>query len=325
MFLSGVILVIEHNDWLSTFNSIPNALSDSYFVKTILFLFLTGAIMNVVSKSGGVEGLVVYFTEKSKIVKSKIGAQLVSFFLGLVLFVDATSSIVVTALVGKPFFHKFKVTKEKLALISNSTGSAIAWIIPFGGAGAFMTGLVAGVFADLGITGEPFALIINSAIYQFYGISLIIVVLASILLNIDTKKVESNEEVLSEEFEYDTEIPEGKKAKAINLLLPIVLLLASIFTILAITGNGSIFKGDGGTAVFVSGVITLVLTGIFYMVQGIVKVETYIKWSFDGMKSLFELIVILILATSFASLTTDLGVATYLAGLASGVTGIQLS
>lgn len=318
--ISGVMILIDIGDYLAAFNSIPNSLGSSYFVKTILFLFLTGSLMTVVSRSGGVEGLIIYCTEKQEIVKSRVGAQLISFVLGLILFVDATSSIVVTALVGKPFFHKYDVPKEKLALISNSTGSAIAWIIPFGGAGAFMTSLVMGIFTDLGIDDNPFTLIISSAKYQFYGIALIIVVLGAIIFDVDTKKIK-NDDTKLDEYVYDTKILEGKAPLARNILIPITVLLMTIFLVLFQTGDGNVFQGDGGSAVFVAGVVTIVVTGVYYMIQGLVSLDNYIAWCFDGMKSLFELIVILVLATAFAGLTSQLGVPVYLAGIATGVSG----
>lgn len=320
--LSGIMVLIDTGNYLAMFEAIPTTLSSISFVKTVLFLFMAGAIMTVVNRSGGVEGLIIFFTEKRKIVKTKIGAQMISFVLGLLLFVDGTSSIVVTALVGKPFFHKYNVPKEKLALISNSTGSAIAWIIPFGGAGAFMTSLITNIFNDLGVDDNPFSVIISSAKYQFYGIALIIVVLVAIIFNLNTKKVSKEKEgLIKEDYVYETNIEKGKTPLARNIIVPIVLLLLTIFIVMFQTGNGNVFRGDGGTAVFVAGVVTIILTGLFYLIQGIVKLDEYIRWTFDGMKSLFELIVILVLATAFASLTGDLGVATYLASIATGVSG----
>lgn len=79
------------------------------------------------------------FSPIRQMIKSPVAAQLISFVLGLLLFVDGTSSIAVTALVGKPFFRKYQVPAEKLALISNSTGSAVVWIVPFGSACAVLT------------------------------------------------------------------------------------------------------------------------------------------------------------------------------------------
>lgn len=138
--LSATIIIGSFTgDFLTGLNSIATVFTDVSTTKTTIFVLMTGAIMAVVSRSGGVEGLVLYCTEKRQMVKSPVTAQLISFVLGLLLFVDGTSSIAITAVVGKPFFKKYKVPDEKLTLISNSTGSAVAWIVPFGSACAVLT------------------------------------------------------------------------------------------------------------------------------------------------------------------------------------------
>lgn len=114
-------------------------------------------------------------------VRSPVAAQMISFVLGLLLFVDGTSSIAVTAMVGKPFFRKFRVPGEKLALISNSTGAAVAWIVPFGSACAVLTTFFSPVAQQLGITSDPFSVVMTSTIFQFYTVALLVIVLLSIL------------------------------------------------------------------------------------------------------------------------------------------------
>lgn len=134
IFSAAILIGFFTGDYLTGMESIAMVFSDSGTAMTTFFVLMTGAIMCVVSRSGGVEGLVLYCTEKRKLISSPVAAQLISFVLGLLLFVDGTSSIAVTAMVGKPFFKKFGVPNEKLALISNSTGAAVAWLIPFGSA-----------------------------------------------------------------------------------------------------------------------------------------------------------------------------------------------
>ena len=125
--LSATVLIGAFTgNFLTGLESIATVFSDSSTAMTTFFVLMTGAVMCVVSRSGGVEGLVLYCTEKRKLVQSPVAAQLISFVLGLLLFVDGTSSIAVTAMVGNPFFQKFRIPREKLALISNSTGAAVA-------------------------------------------------------------------------------------------------------------------------------------------------------------------------------------------------------
>lgn len=215
--VSTVIIGTATGNFLTGLESIPAVFTDLSTTKTTLFILMTGAIMTVVSRSGGVEGLVRYCTEKRKLVKSPVGAQLISFVLGLLLFVDGTSSIAVTALVGRPFFKKYGVPAEKLALISNSTGSAVAWIVPFGSACAVMTAFFTPVAKELGITQDPFSVVMSSVVFQFYTVALLLLVLGSILFrfNIGPMKDAFHRDLDSgEEYQYDTRVADKSQVLA---------------------------------------------------------------------------------------------------------------
>ncbi len=320
ILVSTAIIGVSTGDFLAGLTSIPAVLTDLSTTKTTLFILMTGALMCVVSRSGGVEGLVRYCTEKRKLVKSAVGAQLISFFLGILLFVDGTSSIAVTALVGKPFFKKYNLPEEKLALISNSTGSAVAWIVPFGCACAVLTTFFAPVAKDLGITQDPFSVVMSSVVFQFYTIALLLLILLSILFRFDIgpmKNLFSHTENSSEDYQYETDVSDPDKVLARNIIVPLLFMVCSIFGIILATGHGELAAGDSGTAVFVSGLLTLLLTGLWYAAQKIVTIDKYIAWCMDGMKNMFELVVILILAYAFGSLLSVLGTASYLAQYAS--------
>lgn len=302
-------------NFLTGLESIPAVFTDLSTTKTTLFILMTGAVMTVVSRSGGVEGLVRCCTERRRLVKSSVGAQLISFVLGLLLFVDGTSSIAVTALVGRPFFRKYGVPREKLALISNSTGSAVAWIVPFGSACAVLTTFFTPVARELGITRDPFSVVMSSVVFQFYTIALLLLVLGSILFGYNIgpmRRAFSRSGEEAEEYRYDTRV-EGGKALARNMIVPIVFLVACIFAVILATGGGDLSAGDGGTAVFAAGLLTLLLTGAWYALRGIATVEEYTGWCMDGMRNMLDLTVILVLAYAFGSLLSVLGTAGFLA------------
>lgn len=302
-------------NFLTGLESIPAVFTDLSTTKTTLFILMTGAVMTVVSCSGGVEGLVRCCTERRRLVKSPVGAQLISFVLGLLLFVDGTSSIAVTALVGRPFFRKYGVPREKLALISNSTGSAVAWIVPFGSACAVLTTFFTPVARELGITRDPFSVVMSSVVFQFYTIALLLLVLGSILFGYNIgpmRRAFSRSGEEAEEYRYDTRV-EGGKALARNMIVPIVFLVACIFAVILATGGGDLSAGDGGTAVFAAGLLTLLLTGAWYALRGIATVEEYTGWCMDGMRNMLDLTVILVLAYAFGSLLSVLGTAGFLA------------
>lgn len=322
MVLSSVIVGIHTADYLIGIKVISEVFSLPSTSQVIFFLFLTGAIMHCANKSGGVEGLVNYCTEKRKIVTSRFGVELFTLLLGLVLFIDALSSIIITSSVGKPFFKKYRLPDEKLALISNSTGAAITWLIPFSGAGALMTSFLAPVVLDLGLDEHPFHLLVSSVGYQFYTWSLFIILLITIFTRKDIGPMQQlmrDHEIAyrDADFQFGTEIPQHKKAVASNLVIPVILLVGIAFGIVYVTGNGNMMQGDITIAMFASGILTLLLTGIWYIVKGFVGMNKYIDWCLEGMHGMFEVILIFVLAYAFGGMLHLLDTAGYVAHYAA--------
>lgn len=318
---ASVIVGCFTGDFLCGPQSIATVFQDESTAMTTFFVLMTGAVMTVVSRSGGVEGLVRYTTEKRKLVRSPMAAQLLSFVLGLLLFVDGTSSIAIVSMVGKPFFRTYKIPREKLALIANSTGSAVAWIVPFGSACAVLTTFFSPVSAQLGLTQDPFSVVLSSVVFQFYTIALLLFLLLSILFRfqVGAMKTTGQPEEETKAHVYETRIKDRTRIRACTMLVPVLLLVLSIFSLLLITGQGNLASGDGGTAVFVSGLFTLLVTGVWYRVRQITTVSTYTTWCVDGMKKMFDLVLILVLAYAFGHLLSTLGTASFLAQYAQMV------
>lgn len=318
MIVAALIVSISTSDYLVGFRVISEVFSLPSTSQVIFFLFLTGAIMHCANKSGGVEGLVTYCTEKRRIVTSRFGVESFTFLLGLLLFIDALSSIIITSSVGKPFFRRYNMPDEKLALISNSTGSAITWLIPFSGAGALMTSFLAPVVSDLGIDVNPFELLMESLCHQFYSMALFVILIICILSRKDIgpmKQLSVKQNLTHNDagFKFGTELPEGKKATASSMVLPIVLLVGAAFAIIILTGGGDIRQGNVTIAMFSSGIITLLVTGVWYIAHRLVSVDKYIEWCLEGMHGMFDVILIFVLAYAFGSMLHMLDTAGYVA------------
>ena len=318
LFLASLIISVRTSNYLVGFVALSEVFSLPSTSQVIFFLFLTGAIMHCANKSGGVEGLVKYCTEKRKIVTSRAGVEFFTLALGLLLFIDALSSIIITSSVGKPFFKKYKMPDEKLALISNSTGAAITWLIPFSGAGALMTSFLAPLVRDLELDIPAFELLISSVPYQFYALFLFLILLICLISRKDIgpmrqlMKAEDGEHH-DADFQFATEIPQNKGVHASNLVVPVLLLVITAFGIIFYTGDGDMLKGNVTIAMFSSGIVTLVLSGVLYMARGLVAMNRYINWCLEGMHGMFDVILIFVLAYAFGALLHDLDTAGYVA------------
>ena len=98
-----------------------------------------------------------------------------------------------------------------------------------------------------------------------------------------------------------------------NMIIPLLFLVATIFTLLLLGENGNIADEDGAMSVFSAGVLALIFSAVFYRVHGICTIDKYISWVIDGMTGMFPLTMILVLAYSFSSMLSILGTASYIA------------
>nr|WP_276575912.1 Na+/H+ antiporter NhaC family protein [Oceanirhabdus seepicola] len=321
---AGIILDVNTGIVFTGLNSIYQVFQDDWAAKSILFCLMIGAFVYVIEASGGVHGMVEYLTEKRKVVKSKIGAQLLAYLLGIFLFIDATSSIVISGVASRPLFDRFDVSREKLAYITDSTSSPIAWLIPFNAAGAFLIAMIGGQVSAGIIDVDPMSVVISAIPFQLYGILSILLVGVVIFTDKHRKKetqwVKLNTGEREVEDYSSEEIFEGDiTPNAKNMLIPLALLVGSIFVIMIITGDGNILKGDGSAGIYIGAIITLIVTGIYYIAQGITKTETYMKWVMKGMGNYLGVTMILVLAFAFSDLVSQLGTGEFIASISSNV------
>ncbi|MCY6371216.1 sodium:proton antiporter [Clostridium ganghwense] len=320
---AGIIIDVQSSQLFSGLNSIYQVFQDAWAAKSILFCLMIGAFVYVIEASGGVHGMVILLTEHKKMIKSKLGAQLVAYLIGLLMFIDATSSIVISGVAARPLFDRFNVSRAKLAYITDSTSSPVAWFVPFNAAGAFLMAMIGGQIAQGFIKGDPMTLIIAAMPYQLYGIVSILIVGITIFSKKDfgVMEVEKSAEttkIQSNDFDgvYDSE---NINPNPRNMLIPLIVFVGSIFAIMMITGNGNLLKGDGSTSIYIGVFITLVVTGIYYLIKGVTSFDNYIKWVMKGMSSYLEITVILTLAFALSSLVGQLGTGAYIAGMCGSV------
>lgn len=321
---AGIILDVKTGMIFTGLNSIYQVFQDDWAVKSILFCLMIGAFVYIIEVSGGVQGMIEYLIEKKKVVKSKIGAQLLVYVLGILLFIDGTSSIVISGVASRPLFDRFNVSRNKLAYITDSTSSPIAWFIPFNGAGAFLMAMIGGQVSAGIIEGDPMSIVISAMPFQLYGIISILMVALVIFMDYyrnteghwsTVNGVERQEAAYTSQMSFNESIV----PKARNMFVPLALLVGSIFSIMYITGDGNILRGDGSTGIYIGVILTLIVTGIYYIAQGITNAGTYLKWVIKGMSNYLGVTMILTLAFAFSNLVSQLKAGVFIATISSGV------
>ncbi|MFV0497560.1 MAG: Na+/H+ antiporter NhaC family protein [Candidatus Fimivivens sp.] len=315
-----------------TLNTILSVCGDSDNLKIFIFTALMGAFVLLVKVSGGVAGFVHYLTEQNKKIKSKTGAMMIAYMIGVIVFIDGLLSIMFTGVVARPITDKFKVSREKLAFICDSTSAPINALIPLNSWGAMLMGLIGAEITAGVITGDPMNLLISSLPFQFYSIVSLLAVLFYIYTGKDwgpMKKAELRVQTTGKLYDDGVTplLDDGEDDEVLvavgtenkwNMMLPLMTLIGGTFIGLLYTGSGNISKGDGTISILYSIIVTLLIMCFYYTRQKIMTGETYSRYVLKGVGSMISLVLLLVLAFTIGRIIKELGTGVYLASLVSG-------
>lgn len=295
-----------------SFDAIATTFSSISAVKSLIFITMIGAVINILQQSGAVQRAIDCLLVQKNLVTSNRSAQLLTFLMGFLMCLEGIGSMMMVGLVGRPLFAQHKISKAKLAYVANSTGAPLAWLLPISSAGVFLASLLSNQIDNEVLTGKPMDYIFAAVGYQFYTI----LVLASVpLLAIWRHDFKSAPYSVEQQPQRDKQAP-LIVAPITILILPLFLLLGSIIMITLITGDGNPIKGDIGNAVYWSGYISLLGAALAYRCVGI-SFTQYMNWVLEGFKQILPAVLILLLAFTLSSIINQLGSGAYLAGLVS--------
>lgn len=283
-----------------------------WILKTLAFIILVGGIMALINRSGGIGGLVDYVQNKKKFVSSKRSALILSYIIGVLIFVETSITALISGAVGKAFCKQYNISNAKVALVCDSTSAPIGSLIVFNGYGALLLGLIITQIDSGVISGDGIDLLLNSLLYNFYAIITLIVVFLVIWFDIDigpmkrSRYIEPSEKIVFE-----------NKASKYLMILPIILMIISVFVFLYITGNGNILKGSGSSSVFYTMLTTLAFMFVYYVSKKIMDVKTFAVTTYKGSIHLIPIAIVMLLAFGLSDITGELKTAQYLASFAN--------
>jgi Na+/H+ antiporter NhaC len=222
-------------------------------------------------------------------------------------------------------YDKIGVPRAKLAYFLHSI--SINWIatIVFNSWGAFYMTLLAAQEVP-----DPFGVVVSAMPMNFYCIiSLIVIILAMVFdWNLGPMKkytavgahaYGSGPGDQSSTGSGSSFAPaDASPAGSLLVIVPVLVLIATMLVALAVTGDGSMLKGDGTAAVFyavLAAILTLAVIIQFRPKQERPPVERSV---YAGIGDFVEVGILLALALTLGSLCKEMGTGHYIAGLASG-------
>jgi len=309
------LLILSHFSLFTTFDALYelffSLLSEAWILKTLAFAILVGSVMELLERSGGIDGFVEYMTQRSKLVRSGRSALMVSYIIGVIIFIESSITSLIAGAVGRPLCDREGVPHAKLALVCDSTSAPISSLIVLNGWGALLLGLI-GTQIDLGvIEGKSVEWLIESVLYNFYAMSALLVTFAAVWFNINLGAMK-----YAKVPQRVKGIQVDKHAPMVYMILPIVMMIFSVFFFLYWTGDGDILQGSGSSSIFYTMLTTLALMYLLYVIRGKMHSKEYFKSAFLGAKKLFGIAMILLFAFAIGKVTNELHTGLYLASLA---------
>ncbi len=332
VFVSLLIGILTGSFVLNAFSPLVSinagiyAIADSMTTGNTLIIascLIIGAVIHLMEVSGGIDGFVNVVVKKRGIIKSKRGANLFTWALGLAVFTSGSLSCMVTGAVSRPVNDALKVPHEKSAFLVHTTSTPWCVLFPFSGWLASMAGyLVSG-----GISEETsVAVLFQSLGFNFYCILAILLTLVISLVQRDVGPMAKAEKRAAELGQLDDpahkkeEVEEVKassnrKPRACNLLVPIGVLIVVVFAALLITGGGNITKGAGTQALIWAVVCSLLTILIMVIAQKVFTLDEAISEMFKGMGKMLPIAFILLFGFTMGSVVKALDTGSYLSGL----------
>lgn len=326
----GQFMLHDFNPFLAMIAMLEDIItlfSEGWIVKTLMFALLVGAIIKLISQAGGVSAFVSYLHRKQQRIDSPMGAQFLAYFIGIVIFIESSITVLIAGAVAKPLCDKNGVSREKLAFICDSTSAPVCSLIPFNAWGGLLLGLIVAAVNEGVIVGEGMSLLLASIVYNFYALIILVIVFVSIYFNLDfgpmkeakavpyvAEKLVIDEKVsLDEKLSIDENLSGDAEHRSVwIMLLPIMLLIALVPLSLYYTGKGDILKGSGSSSIFYATVGTLLFMYVYYLLKGYMKHKKFFSGFYEGVVDMLPIVLILLLAFAIGAIIKDLGTAVYL-------------
>ncbi len=313
--------------------SLVAVFADGGNTKVLLFTLVIGALIATVEASGGVRGFVDWI-ERRGIVRSERGARMLAALVGVVVFIESNITCLVAGAVSRPLFDRHRSSREMLAYLLDSTSAPVCILIPLNAWGAYVLALL----ADQGV-GEPIRLFVEAIPMNLYavaalGLALTVAWTGWAVGPMRRAEARAHEGRIADDdavpaVDERALIPEPLAhvaPRAVNMLLPLAVLVAMMPVGLLITGDGDLFEGSGSTSVLWAVLAGLATAWALLLIQRrsdgapgrAMSVTELTALGLRGAGGMLGMALILLLALALGAVTRELGAGPFVADLLAG-------
>ena len=323
--LVGALLVSNYKPWETLVqlvegdNGIVTTVSDAGNIAIIVFLVVLGIMVDLMNKTGGSEAFGRWAT---KTVHTRAGAQLMTMLLGVLIFIDDYFNCLTVGAVMRPVTESHHISRAKLAYVIDSTAAPVCMIAPVSSWAAAVSGYV----NSDSVSGIQ--MFIRQIPWNYYCLLTLLMIVVISILNIDYGPMlthEYNAQVKDDLFTTperpfagadDYETNSKVKSSVIDLILPVVVLIATCIIGLIYTGGffdtesgnyhafASAFSdASSGAGLAIGSMLALVFTYVYYWLRGSIGFEKSFESVPQGFIQMISPILILSFAWTLCGLT----------------------
>ena len=303
--------------------------ADAYNVGILLFLVVLGTIVVLMNKAGGSRA---YGEWASKHIKTRAGACLSTFLLGVLIFVDDYFNCLTVGSVMRPITDKHNVSRSKLAYLIDATAAPVCIIAPISSWAAAVAGTVDGV--------NGISLFIRTIPYNLYALLTLLMVVFIALSDVDYGPMKRHEDnakkgdlftTRSKVYPEDAK-PAHTRGKVIDLILPVVILI--LLCVLGMLYTGGLFDGAGfmdafadcdasfGLAVGSLGALIVII--LYFLARRVLTFTECMDSIADGFKQMVPAILILTFAWTLKTMTGLLQAGEFVSGVVESARAMQI-
>lgn len=299
-------------------------LADSWNVGILVFLVVLGILVAMMNKAGG---SAAFGKWASKRIKSRVGAQLATMALGVLIFVDDYFNCLTVGSVMRPVTDRHQVSRAKLAYIIDATAAPVCIIAPISSWAAAVTSSVP---EQYGING--FVTFLKTIPYNYYALFTLVTIIFLVVTKVDFGSMKTHEDNAAKgdlfttperPFENETDEAVSSKGKVLDLVLPVIVLIAACTMGMLYTGgffSGESFidafaGSDASVGLVLGSFIALVFTLLFYMFREVLSFKELMDCVPEGFKAMISPILILSFAWTLSGITNLLGADLFVAGV----------
>lgn len=326
-----------------------HCLSNPWNVGILVFLVMLGSIVSLMNKAGGSAAFGRWAVTH---VKTKVGAEIATILLGILIFIDDYFNCLTVGSVMRPIAVRHKITKEKLAYLIDSTAAPVCIISPISSWAAAVSGFVS--------EGENGLTLFCKAIpFNFYAFFTLVFMFGVVLLGFNFQAMSKYDAKLEkwykkngiepgkvttsklEVIEHGLGEPDDSandKGSVTDLIIPILTLIA--FCIVSMIYSGGFFDGtsanhldfvnafagsDASVGLAIGAMAALIVTIVLYVIRKTLSFDDAMSCIIKGFEAMVPAILILTLAWTLKSMTDSLGAAEYVSGIVGdSAAGLQI-